>query len=630
MLRSALALALALLLPLAPTSFARQVDPDAERAELEADFERTMSGAKLVGHFTMSDAPQGELSEESYTIAKVSKVEGETWRFETLVEYGGRSVTVPMNLKVKWAGDTPVITLTDLSIPMLGTYTARVLIYRGQYAGTWSGGDHGGHLFGRIERADLPAGSEGADRDTDGEEAGERMDGEPAEGDGGAGARQVSYSTPLPGAPADDLFWPSFRGPQACGWVDDGEATAVEWDVEAGEGIAWRTPLPGLAHSSPVIAGERIYLTSAMRLDGESELKVGLYGSIEPVPDEGEHAFLVLALDRASGEVLWKASAWEGTPKYPRHPKGSFAASTPATDGTHVVAFFGTEGLYCYDAQGEQLWSKSFGDLHSAFYMVPSAHWGFSASPVIHDGKVLVQCDIIGESFLTALDVETGEELWRVKRDDVPTWSTPTVDVREGRSQVIVNGMKQVGGYDLETGAELWSLAGGGDIPVPTPVIAGDLVYITNAHGQMAPIYAIKTGATGTVALKGEGEEHMAWGYRSRGNYMQTPLAYAGYLYCCSDGGVLACYDAASGEELYRERLGSGGSGFTASAIAADGKLYLTSEDGEVHVIAAGPQFEVLSVNAMGEPCMASPAVAEGTLYWRSRGHMVAVEQPEG
>jgi outer membrane protein assembly factor BamB len=257
-------------------------------------------------------------------------------------------------------------------------------------------------------------------------------------------------------------------------------------ELESGANVRWRKAVPGLAHSSPVIFGDRLYLTTAVREGGESELKVGLYGDVASVADEGVHEFAVLCFDKRTGEELWRRQSWKGTPHFPRHPKGSFAASTPATDGKRVLAFFGSEGLFCYDAQGELLWKRDFGPLSAAFFMMPDAQWGFSSSPVIPGDMVILQVDVLGDCFVAALDLRTGEELWATPREDVPTWSTPTVDVREGRAQVICNGFKHAGGYELESGEPLWWLSGGGDIPVPTPIVAHDLICLTSAHGMLS------------------------------------------------------------------------------------------------------------------------------------------------
>ncbi|MFQ5506069.1 MAG: PQQ-binding-like beta-propeller repeat protein [Planctomycetota bacterium] len=422
-----------------------------------------------------------------------------------------------------------------------------------------------------------------------------------------------------------ETSWPSFRGRNARG-VAEGFSTPLHWDVEKGENIAWRTEIPGLAHSSPVIWGERIFVTTAVK-EGTAELIVGRYGSVTSLEDRSPHEYQLWCIDRNDGEVLWKRTAWKGVPAIKRHPKSSHAAPTPATDGERVVAFFGSEGLYAYDMEGALLWNKDFGVLDSSWYVAPKAQWGFASSPVIHEGSVLVQCDVLGDSFVASLEAATGKELWRTARDEVPTWSTPTVHIGKDRRQVILNGYKHIGGYDLETGRELWKTGRGGDIPVPTPVVAKGLVLITNGHGRLSPIFAISAAAAGEFSVDPEESEHMVWAWKRRGNYMQTPLVYGDELYCCNDGGVLTCIDLQSGKRIYRKRLGDGRTGFTASGVAADGKLYFTSEIGEVHVIEAGRTRpdKILAVNDMGETCMATPAISRGTLFFRTRSHLVAV-----
>lgn len=299
-----------------------------------------------------------------------------------------------------------------------------------------------------------------------------------------------------------------------------------------------------------------------------------------------------------------------------------------ATDGKYVVAFFGSEGLYCYDMKGSLKWKHDFGVLDAGYYMVPSAQWGFASSPVIHNGRVIVQCDVQQKPFLASLDVATGKEIWRTPRTDVPTWGSPTVIEIAGRPQIIVNGWKHIGGYDFSTGKEIWRLTGGGDIPVPTPVYGKGLLFITNAHGSMAPIYAIKADvAGGDISLKPKETSNasIAWFTPRDGAYMQTPIVYGDYLYICRDNGVVGCYEAKTGKRLYNERLGTGRNGFTASSVAGDGKLYFTSEDGDIYVVQAGAEFKLLSVNPMDEVCMATPAISSGVLFYRTQGHLVAI-----
>jgi outer membrane protein assembly factor BamB len=421
---------------------------------------------------------------------------------------------------------------------------------------------------------------------------------------------------------ARDANWPQFRGPHASG-VAEGYATVTEWDLAAGKNVLWRCALPGLAHSSPIVWGECIFLTNAVRKQGAAELDVRTSVG-ESLGDEGDHLFQVLCLDRRDGKILWTQTAFDGHPQFQRHPKASFAIPTPATDGEHVLAFFGTEGLFCYDPRGKLLWQKNFGELDAGSIKAP-ASWGFAASPVLHEGVVYVQCDVLKGSFVAALKTSDGTELWRTPREEVPTFSVPTVDVRAERSQLVCNGFKHIGGYDLATGKELWKLQGGGDVPVPTPVIGNGLIYITNAHGGRSPLFAIDAMAEGTLAPEPMDCPHMRWSDLRRGTYMQTPLVLGESLYACKDNGVLTCFEATTGKVLYEQRLGSGVSGFSSSPVAADGKLYFASEEGVVFVVKAGPEFELLRKNELGEECMATPAVSRGVLFYRTRGHLTAV-----
>jgi outer membrane protein assembly factor BamB len=434
----------------------------------------------------------------------------------------------------------------------------------------------------------------------------------------------------LPGLGGGDAGnWPSFRGAGGRG-VAEGFATPITWDVEMGKGLAWRTPIPGLGHSSPVVWGDRVYVTTAVS-GKDDPLRVGLFGDIEPVEGDGEYRWKVLCLERKTGKLLWERTAHQGVPKVKRHSKSTHANSTPATDGRHVLAFFGSEGLYCYDREGKLLWKRDFGVLDSGYFQVPTAQWGFASSPVIRNDRVFIQCDVQKGSFVAALDLKDGRDVWRTPRSDVPTWSTPTVHEEGDRVQVICNGWKHIGGYDARTGKELWKLAGGGDIPVPTPVVGGGLIYITNAHGRMAPIYAVRTTAEGDISLQGaeSSNAHVAWSIHREGAYMQTPIVHDGLLYVCRDNGVLSCYDAKTGERRYQERLGEvGRTGYTASGVLADGKLYYTSENGDVHIIQAGATFKRLGTATLGETCLSSPAVSRGLLLFRTRSHLVALGSP--
>ncbi len=423
------------------------------------------------------------------------------------------------------------------------------------------------------------------------------------------------------------VHWPAFRGPASSG-INEGFATPTDWNAETGQNVRWKTPIPGLAHSSPVVWGDRVFVTTAISARDNS-VRVGLYGNIAPVEDDSVHRWVVYALDKNSGEIIWEQTAHSGVPKVKRHTKATHASATMATDGTHVIAYFGSEGLYAYDMNGTLVWEKDLGLLDAGFFMVPEAQWGVASSPIIHDGKVILLADVQENSFLAAFDLETGNELWRTPRQDVPTWGTPNVYESNGDKQVVVNGYRHIGAYDFDSGDEVWMMRGGGDIPVPTPVFGHGLIYITNAHGPMAPIYAVDPNARGNISLA-DGEtsnDAIVWSYGSGGGYMQTPLVYGDYLYNCRDNGALSVYDARTGERMYQERLGQGG-GFSASPVAADGKVYFTSEDGDIFVIAAGPSFELLARNPMGEVAMATPAISEGMLIFRTQGHVVAIAPP--
>ncbi len=419
--------------------------------------------------------------------------------------------------------------------------------------------------------------------------------------------------------------WPQFRGPQASG-VDDSVAVPTTWNVESGSNVLWKTALPGLAHSAPITWGDRVYLATAVG-PGDAALKVGLYGDIGSADDQGVHQWRLLSLEAGSGRILWDKLGHEGVPRVKRHTKASHCNSTPATDGKRIVAIFGSEGLFCFDPQGELLWKKDLGPMDSGFFAVPSAQWGFASSPVLHDEKVVVLCDVQTNSFVAVFDAQDGSELWRTDRKDVPTWSTPTLANVGGRAQILVNGCHHSGAYDFATGQEVWRHDGGGDIPVPTPVVAHGFGYFTSAHGRVRPMQAIRLEAKGDITASAVGETNagIAWSHARKGNYMQTPIVVGDLLFGCNDNGVLTCFDAKTGTVQYEERLRAGGDGFTASPVSDGRHLFFPSEQGDVYVVRAGKVFGIVSTNAMNETIMASPALSGGKLLLRTRGHLVAV-----
>ncbi len=419
--------------------------------------------------------------------------------------------------------------------------------------------------------------------------------------------------------------WPQFRGPHASGQTA-GAAPPTRWDIPSGENLLWKTPIPGLAHSSPIIWDNHIYALTAVG-PNQADLKVGLYGNIESVENDGEQSWRLLALNKRTGKVLWNTLALQGTPRVKRHTKATHCNSSPATDGRHIVALFGSEGLFCFSTAGKLLWQRDLGPMDSGFFRVKSAQWGFASSPVIHDGKVIIQCDVQENSFIAAFAIEDGRELWRTDRGDVPTWSTPAIHSTKDRQQIVVNGWHHIGGYDLETGRELWKLDGGGDIPVPTPIFGHGFIYLTSAHGRFRPMRAVRLGAAGDITppAVGETNEAIAWVHPRKGNYMQTPILVGDLLFGCNDMGIVSCFDAQTGNLHYQERLETGRTGFTASPVSANGNLYYTSENGKVYVVPATNEFSVRSVNPLGETCLATPAISDGALYFRTRHHLMAI-----
>jgi len=428
-------------------------------------------------------------------------------------------------------------------------------------------------------------------------------------------------------APRPGVDWPQFRGISANG-VADGFSVPVEWNVAAGTNVAWKADIPGLGLASPIVWGDNVFVSTSISGQKDAGLKVGLYGNVEPVQDDTEHEWQVYALDKKTGKVKWKQTVLRAVPKIKRHTKASHANSTLATDGERVIAFFGSEGLYAFDMNGKQLWKKDLGVLDAGWYTAPQMQWETGSSPVLHDGMVIIQADVQKNSFIAAFDAKTGNEVWRTGRADVPTWSTPTVHTVNGQTQILVNGMREVGAYDLKTGKEIWKLSGGGDIPIPTPVVSDGMIYVTNAHGAFSPIYAIKETASGNISLESGSTSNasVAWSVMRGGGYICTPLAYRGLVYIVAYNGVASAYDAKTGERKYQQRLlESTASAFTSSPVANDGKVYVASEDGQVIVLKAGPTFEKLATNDMGASVLATPALSEGRLLIRTQGQVIAI-----
>ncbi|HEY7189493.1 MAG TPA: PQQ-binding-like beta-propeller repeat protein [Vicinamibacterales bacterium] len=423
--------------------------------------------------------------------------------------------------------------------------------------------------------------------------------------------------------------WPSFRGDGTSG-NGDGQHAVTEWDVASGKNIKWKTPIPGIANSSPIVWANRIFVTSAFSKTGDNTFRTGLYGDVKPVDDLSVHEWKMYCLDKTTGKILWERTAANQAPGTKRHTKSSQASSTPVTDGKRVVALFGSAGvLVAWDVNGKELWRVNLGVLDSGWFLDPSFQWGHSSSPIIYRNSVIVQADVQKGSYIAAWDLASGKQLWKTARtDEISTWGTPAV-IRgaDGREELVTNGTK-VRGYDPATGKQLWTLGPNSEITIGSPVVGNGLVFVTGGYPPVRPIYAIKPGGEGDISLpKGqEKNQSIAWSNMTEGTYIPTPLVYDGYLFTLNINGVLTAYNPQTGERAFRGRVGTGGS-FSSSPIGADGRLYIASEDGEVYVLSATAGLTQVAKNDMKEVIMATPAISDGLVVIRTLGHVYGVGQ---
>jgi outer membrane protein assembly factor BamB len=411
--------------------------------------------------------------------------------------------------------------------------------------------------------------------------------------------------------------WPAFRGDNAAGVAATGHPPSV-WDVGSSRNIRWKLALPGLGHSSPIVWGDRVYVTAAVPLEKTSdELKIGDSdeAGIDPAKDLVRHSWRLYAIDRATGKVVWERTAHEGVPRIKRHAKSSHASATPATNGKVVVALFGSEGLFCFDANGTILWKQDLGVMDLGLVDDPTYQWGPASSPIIVDNLAIVQNDRHKDSYLIAFDLGTGKEAWRSPRAEWPAWSTPVVMRAAAGTELVTNSPHYIRGHDPRTGKELWRVQDpGGEVKVVTPVAAEGMVIVTGGYPSGArPIYAIRPGG------------EIAWKADNGSPYTPTPLVYDGLLYVLRDNGVVTVYEVKTGARIYQQRLAVGAGGFSASPVAADGRVYFTSEDGDVFVVRAGRTFELLARNTMGQVCMASPAISGDLLIVRTRSMLYGI-----
>jgi outer membrane protein assembly factor BamB/protein tyrosine phosphatase (PTP) superfamily phosphohydrolase (DUF442 family) len=442
--------------------------------------------------------------------------------------------------------------------------------------------------------------------------------------------RQITLT---PGAHASSLkatpakgSWPSFRGPQASG-VAEGQNLPDQWNAKTGENILWHTKIPGLAHSSPVVWGNRVFVTSAVSSDPKATFKPGLYGDGDASKDQSQHKWMIYAVDKQTGKIVWEQVAYQGEPREKRHIKATYANSTPATDGRIVVAWFGSQGLYTYDMKGRLLWKVDLGRMDAGAYDIPTYEWGTASSPIIWKDLVILQCDTQTDSFIIAFNAQTGKTVWKTDRDEIPSWGSPTVVTTAKGEELVTNASNFIRGYDPRTGKELWRLGRSSKITAPTPIFADDMLVVASGRGPERPIFVVKAGARGDLTLPDgkTSSDAIVWSRTGRGSYMPTPLIYNGILYVLANNGTFDAYNLKTGDELYRQRLPVIGSGFSASPVAADGKIYLSNEDGEIVVVAAGDKFSHLATNTMGELLMATPALSDGVMYVRSSESLFAI-----
>ncbi len=407
--------------------------------------------------------------------------------------------------------------------------------------------------------------------------------------------------------------WASWRGPNNNGMAR-GDAP-VQWSDT--ERVAWKAHVPGRGHSSPVVWGDRIFVTTAVPTGAkpaggdaapaqEAPARRGGFGASGP---QTEQRFMLLAYDRKSGKLLWEKVARVATPHEGYHARyGSFASNSPVADSSHVIAFFGSRGVYCYTHDGQLVWEKDFGiqmRMHMAF--------GEGSAPALDGNTLVLLFDHEGDSFLVALDKNTGRELWRTPRPPGTSWSTPLVASVGGRKQVIVSATKFVGGYDLETGKLIWQATGLGRNVIPAPVVSDGIAVVMSGF-QQPNLLAIRLGGEGDLT----GSDAILWQNQRGNSYTPSPVLHDGKLFFVTDNGLLSCFDFKTGKPHYvQERLPKAYS-FKASPVGASGRLYLPAENGDVVVVRMGEKLEVLATNTLADQMfVASPAILDGEIYLR-------------
>ena len=383
-----------------------------------------------------------------------------------------------------------------------------------------------------------------------------------------------------------------------------------------------KSDVPGLGHSSPVIAGDKLFLLTAVAKDGKAALKINSGGGTDSADDNGIQDWILFCYDKSNGNELWQKTLHHGKPRASRHGKATHANTSVCVAGDRIVSFLGSEGLFCHDLDGNLLWQQDLGVIDISKY---GKGWGFSSSPTVHGDRIVLLCDDPDHPFLSTRKLSDGTEIWRVSRKGIGqrSWATPLVHEQDGKTQVIINGFPWIVSYGLADGEEVWRIKGGGDNPVPTPFEAHGLIYMTNAHGGPSPIYAIRPSASGE--LDGENKDSIAWVVGRGGSYMSTPIVYGDQIYLGQSSGVVRTFNALTGKKLKERRLGNK-AGVIASLVAGDGKIFCAAENGSVYVIKPGPDLKVIAENKMDGPCLATPAISEGTIFIRSSNRLTAIK----
>ncbi|HVS14918.1 MAG TPA: PQQ-binding-like beta-propeller repeat protein [Thermoanaerobaculia bacterium] len=419
-----------------------------------------------------------------------------------------------------------------------------------------------------------------------------------------------------PTGAAAQQHWPSFRGADALARGATDPRLPATWSTT--ENVAWSVEVPGLGWSSPIVWGDRIFVTSVWSEADTEEPKKGLYfGGERMKPSQDVHHWTVYCFRMSDGGRCWEREVRAAAPEFPRHLKNTYASETPTTDGERVYAYFGNVGVWAFTLDGDEVWHRRFEPAETRF------GWGTAASPVVHDGTLFIVNDNDDQSFLLALDAGTGEERWRVDRDEGSNWATPFVWTNELRVELITAGTKAVRSYGLD-GALLWQLRGMSSIAIPQPFSDHGLLYVASGYvgDDQRPVYAIRPGASGDITLAegARSNEHVAWSLPQAGPYNPTPLVYGDLYYTLLDRGFLTAHDAKTGEQVYdKQRIAQGAAAFTASPWAYDGKVFLLSEDGDTFVVEAGPEYRLIGKSSLDEMCMATPAIADGSLIVRTR-----------